>query len=139
MDTDQKIGSKKRSTTAFKDLIILAVIIIVLLVLSYFFNVFVFLVALFQKNPKAITYIDEIITFLMALSIGLAVFSWRRWRELKQETAQRIKFQEELTMLANTKAETERIISKQLQCEIELHKLEDKTKSATHPDFKEII
>ncbi len=130
MDTGKKIPTKKRFTAAFKDLITLVVVTIVLLILSYFFDVFVFLVALFQKNPEAITYIDEIFTLLIALSIGLAVFSWRRWRELKQETAQRIKLQEELIMIANTKAETERIISKQLHCEIELHKDEEKRRSS---------
>jgi hypothetical protein len=136
MGTHKKIVTEKRSNTAFKDLIVLVVITIVLLVLTYFFNVFVFLVALFQKNPKAITYIDEIITLFITLSLGLAVFSWRRWRELKQETAQRIKFQEELIMMANTRAETERIISKQLHCEIEFHKDEEKKRSAVNPNTR---
>ena len=136
MNTDKQIISKKYSTNAFKDLIILAVTTIILLVLSYFFNVFLFLVTIFQEHPKAITYIDEIITLLITLSAGLAVFSWRRWRELKQETAQRIKFQEELIMIANTKAETERIISKQLHCEIELHKDLEKSKLVVNPNIK---
>jgi hypothetical protein len=56
------------------------------------------------------------------LSIGFAIFSWRRWLELKKESAERIKIQEELVRIANTKAETERIISKQLHFEIEQRK-----------------
>ncbi len=136
MGADKKIGAEKRFTSAFRDIIILIVIAITVLVLSYFFNIFVFLVELFQKHPKAISYIDEIITFLLTLSIGLAVFSWRRWRELKKETTQRIKLQEELLLIADTRIEAERIISKQLHCEIELHKLEEKNKSAAHSDFK---
>jgi membrane protein implicated in regulation of membrane protease activity len=126
---EKRIITFHRFSSAFIDLVILALITIVLLIFSYFFNAFIFLVKLFQKYPESITYIDEIVTLLLTLSIGLAVFSWRRWRELQKETRQRIKFQEELIALANTRAETERIISKQLHCEIELHKLEEKRKS----------
>ena len=137
MNMDKKISVEKHSTTALRDLIILAVTTVALLILSYFFNIFVFLVELFRKYPEAITYIDEIITLLLTLSIGLTVFSWRRWLELKKETNQRIKLQEELLMIADTKAETERIISKQLHCEIELHKLGEKNKSTKRPNLKE--
>jgi hypothetical protein len=117
---------KKRFTPAFTDLFLIAFVTIFLLILSYFFNIFVLFVELFQKNPKALTFIDEIITLLVSLSVGLAVFSWRRWSELKKETAERIRLQEELTRIAETKAETERIISKQLHTEIELRKSEEK-------------
>ena len=77
------------------------------------------MIELFRKHPKAITWLDEIITGLVTLSFGFAIFSWRRWKELKQETAKRIKLQEELVKNAETKAETERIIAKQLHCEID--------------------
>jgi uncharacterized membrane protein YidH (DUF202 family) len=133
MDNDKKITARKHPSAAFKDLIILIAVTIILLVFSYFFNIFVFLVELFRKHPERITYIDEIFTFLLTLSIGLAVFSWRRWRELKRETEQRIKFQEELIMIANTRAETERIISKQLHYEIGLHKDAEKKRSSVNP------
>ena len=56
-----------------------------------------------------ITYIDEIIILLLTLSIGLVVFSWRRWLELKKETTERIRLQEERIKVAETKEETERI------------------------------
>jgi hypothetical protein len=125
---NRKMNTKMRFTTAFKDLVIFAIITIIVLILSYFLNVFLFLVELFQKNPKAITYIDEIITLLFTLSFGLAVFSWRRWRELRRETAERIKLQEELVRIAHTKVETEKIISKQLHTEIELRKHGEKHK-----------
>ena len=115
-------NAKIQFTNAFKDMIAIAAISILMAVLAYFFNVFVFIVEIFQKHPKAITYIDEIITVLLTLSIGLAIFSWRRWVELKKETSERIKLQEELIRIADTKAETERIISGQLHHEIELRK-----------------
>lgn len=125
---------KPKISSALKDLIIIAVVSILVLILSYFFNIFLFLVELFQKYPQAVTYIDEVITFLLALSIGFAIFSWRRWLELKKETTERLRIQEELIDLANTKAETERIISKQLHSEIELRKqLEEKLLSFNRP------
>jgi len=77
-------------------------------------------VKLFQKSPSALIYVDEIITGLLTLSIGFAVFSWRRWIELKKETEERIRAERELVHLADTKAETERIISKQLHSEIDV-------------------
>jgi hypothetical protein len=115
----QKNSAKLRFTSAFKDLIILAFILLLVFILSYFFNIFAFFVELFQKHPNSITWIDEIITGLLTLSIGFAIFSWRRWREVRKETAQRIRLQEELLEIAETKAETERIICKQLRCDIE--------------------
>jgi len=114
-----KMNREMSFTTAFKDLVMLVFITIIVLILSYFFNVFVFLIELFQKHPKALTYIDEIITGFLTLSIGLAIFSWRRWKELKKETAERIKRQEEILRLTTTQAEVERIISKQLRSDMD--------------------
>ncbi len=129
MSADNKLCGVKHLPRAFRDLVILLAVTVILLILSYFFNVFIFLVELFQKHPQAITYIDEIITLLLTLSIGLAVFAWRRWKELKNETAQRLKLQEELLANAITRAETERIINRQLHCQIELIKEEEKKKA----------
>ena len=112
----------KGLSTSGKDLLVIVAILIIVFVLSYFFNLFGYLMRLFQENPKAITWIDEIITGLLTLSICFAVFSWRRWLELKKETTVRLKLQEELIRMAETKAETERIISKQLHCEVEERK-----------------
>lgn len=117
-----KIDRESRSSSAFKDLAVLTFVVIVTLTLSYFFNVFIFLVELFQKYPQSITWIDEIVTGFLVLSIGFAIFSWRRWREVKKETAERLRLQRELIKIAETKAETERIICRQLQCDIEVYK-----------------
>ena len=108
-----------KSTGISKDLAVLGFVSVLVFVLSYFFNVFAFLVEFIQKYPRSITWIDEIIVGLLTLSIGFTIFSWRRWRELKKETAERIRLQEELIKIAETKAETERIICKQLHCDIE--------------------
>jgi len=111
-----------RITSEFKDILIIVVVVSFVFILSYFFDVFSFLVIFVQNNPKSVVYIDEVITVLITLSISFAVFAWRRLIELKKETAKRIKLQIELTNIANTKAKTEEIISKQLRSEIQQRK-----------------
>jgi hypothetical protein len=110
---------KVRLTSAFKDLVTIGIATVFVLCLSYFFNVFILIIELFKKYPHAITWIDEIITAFLTLTIGFAIFSWRRWLELKKETAERIRIQKELTEIAETSAEVERIISKQLRSDME--------------------
>jgi predicted nucleic acid-binding protein len=117
-------------TSPAKDLITLIFAAAFIFTLSYFFNVFGFLMYFFKDNPKAITWVDEIITALLTLSVGFAIFSWRRWVELKRETAERIRLQEELLNIAETKAETERIICKELHCDIEEYKKVEKNISS---------
>ena len=109
-------------TSSAKDLIVIGMCVLVVFILSYYFNLLRFLVELFQKYPNALKSIDEIIIVLLILSIGFAVFSWRRWKELERETDRRLRLQEELLKNAETKAETERIICKQLRREIEERK-----------------
>jgi uncharacterized membrane protein (DUF106 family) len=106
-------------SAAFKDLSLLIAATIFVLALSYFFNVFDLIVEFLKKSPEKIIYVDEVITTLLTLSIGLAIFAWRRWKDLKKETAERIKKQEELIRVTATQAETERIISKQLHMDMD--------------------
>ncbi len=112
----------KRISTSVKDLLVILAFIIFVFILSYHFGVFKFLTNWFIKYPKMITWVDEIITGLLTLSTGLAIFAWRRWHELKKETAERIKLQEQLILLAETKAETAEIICKELRSEIDYHR-----------------
>jgi len=121
-----KNNPKIRFSAAARDLVILGLIIVAVFTLSYSFNVFNFLVKIFENNPQTIVYIDEIITILLTLSAGLAIYSWRRWLELKKESAERIKNQEMLREAAETKAEVERIISKQLRTDMDQVKQEIK-------------
>ncbi|MDD4183519.1 MAG: hypothetical protein PHT53_06860 [Candidatus Omnitrophica bacterium] len=122
----KKNNKNRRLSTAFHDLIVLCLVVINIFILSYFFNIFEFLVKIFYQNPQRIVYIDEIIVILLTISIGLTVFSWRRWRESKREAAERIKNQEMLREVAETKAEVERIISKQLRADMDQLKHEVK-------------
>jgi hypothetical protein len=122
MTNAQKTKNKNtelQPSRAVRDLVLLIVITILVLILSYFFDAFVLIVKFLQKYPNKIVYIDEVIMALLSLSIGLAVFAWRRWLELKKETAERIKKQEELLRLTTTQAEVERIISKQLRSDMD--------------------
>lgn len=119
--SDNKNTSLRASST-LKDLVVIVVVFIFIVILSYFFDVFIFIVNFINKHPKTIVYIDEVVVSLLTLSISFAVFSWRRWKELERETAERIRLQEELIKMANTKMETERIINKQLRDEIDLRK-----------------
>ncbi len=128
---------RRISAWAVRDLWVIAVVTIFVFILARFFNVFLFLEELFRNSAQALTYVDEIFTVLLTLSIGFAIFSWRRWKELKKEAAERIKAQEELIELANTKAEVERIIAKELQSEIEVRKeIETKIDSLTRTQPK---
>jgi len=122
----KKNNKNKRFSTALSDLIVLCLVVVIVFILSYFLNIFEFLVKIFSQNPQRIVYIDEIIAMLLTISIGLTVFSWRRWLEFKREAAERIKNQEMLRELAETRAEVERIISKQLRADMDQLKHEVK-------------
>lgn len=102
-----------------KDLLALGIALAVVLALSYFFDAFSAILHYSQKHPEQLTYIDEVLVGFFTLSTGLAVFSWRRWRELKKEAQQRLRHQEELLRITTTQAETERIISKQLRLDMD--------------------
>ena len=104
---------------ALKDLVLLVSSVTLVLILSYFFDVFALIVEFIRRNPAKVVYIDEIIMGLLTLSVGLVIFTWRRWVELKNETAERIKKQEEILRLTSTQAEVERIISKQLHSDMD--------------------
>ena len=116
---DKKI---KYPTKALRDLIIIVIVSIFVFVLSYFFDVFIFIVRFIERHPGSVIYVDEVITALLTLSIAFAVFSWRRLLELKRETSERIRLQEEIIRIADTKAEAERIINRQLRSEIDIRK-----------------
>ncbi|MCK9573052.1 MAG: hypothetical protein M0R20_01435 [Candidatus Omnitrophica bacterium] len=126
MQNNKGINTKLKFSAAFRELIILGVVTVFVFMASYFLNIFNFLVKMFYENPKEIVYIDEIITVLLTLSIGFAVFAWRRWLELKRESAQRIRDEEMLREAAETEADVERIVSKQLRSDMDQIKQEIK-------------
>jgi hypothetical protein len=108
-----------KAPTVVKDMIVLVSVTILVFILSYFFNVFLFIVRLFEQNPSALKSLDEIIMLLITLSVASAIFSWRRWQETKKATAYRIFLQQKLLDAAETKVAVERIISRQLRTDME--------------------
>jgi hypothetical protein len=112
--------NKALFTREQKDLVVLGVVFFLALVLSYYFNVFIFIVDFLLKHPSAISYVDEVIVGLLILSIGFAVISWRRLNDCKNESERCIIAEREIAKTADTRAETERIIAKQLHAEIEV-------------------
>jgi uncharacterized membrane protein YcjF (UPF0283 family) len=106
------------SNTA-SDLIILFATVILVFIASSFLNVFTFLVEFFQKNPAALNSVDEIVMVLLISSIGFAVISWRRLRELKKETAERVRLQAKIIEDYETKLEMEKVICKGLHYDLE--------------------
>lgn len=109
----------KSNNAAFKDSIVLGTCLIVVFVLSYFLNVFRVIIRIFQRYPQTIEYIDDILVLLVTLSIGLAVFSWRRLKELKIESAERIMQKEELLKCAETSATVEKIINTEIRSDMD--------------------
>jgi len=110
------------TTNARKDLLFLFFFALLVFILSYYFDIFIFIVRFLERHPRHIIYVDEVVMTLLSISIGFAVYSWRRWIELKKETGERIRLQEELLKVAETRAEAESIICKQLHVEIEQRK-----------------
>ncbi|MDD2927671.1 MAG: hypothetical protein PHE30_02335 [Candidatus Omnitrophica bacterium] len=108
------------------ELIILAGILTFVFIISFFFNVFGFLVKFFEGNPAALNFVDEIIVALLILSIGFALISWHRLQELKKETAERMRLQAKIIEDYEIKLETEKIICKGLHCDIEEYRKMEK-------------
>lgn len=130
MEGVQEMKKTIQMTNSRQDLFVLILVTLLVFVLSYFFDIFVFIVRFLEKYPRDIIYVDEVITVLLSLSIGFAVYSWRRWVELRKETSERIRLQEELLRVAETRAEAERIICKQLHVEIEQRKQGERSASS---------
>lgn len=116
---NKDMNTKVRPSRVSRDLIMLVAVIVLVLILSYFFGMFTLIVKFLQEHPDKVVYVDEVITGLLTLSIGLSVFAWRRWVELKKETSERIRNQEELLRITATQAEIERIIGKQLRVDMD--------------------
>ena len=123
---DEQLVKKENSdfgiSNTASDLIILFATVILVFIASSFLNVFTFLVEFFQKNPAALNFVDEIIMVLLILSLGFAVISWRRLRELKKETAERVRLQEKIIDDYETKLEMEKVICQGLHYDIEQYR-----------------
>ena len=105
-----------------RDLFIFGIILLLALVAAHYFGVLVFIIEYVDKRPGAVMFLDEFVAGLLVLSIGLFIFLLRKMSELKSETAERMRLQEELLKRCQTEAEMEKIISHQLHVEVEERK-----------------
>lgn len=95
-----------KKTNILMELIAVFCIFVFLLVLSYFFNVFLFIVNLFEKYPHLRTFLDEIIVGFLVIIISSTIFSLRRWIELKKEIVLHKKTEESLIISEKNLNET---------------------------------
>jgi hypothetical protein len=98
---------KTHHSRAFHDLVALVIISALTLSASLLIDPFARAVAWLYNHDN--WKLDELFTLVLVLVIGLAIYSWRRWRELETESRDRKRAQEhnrELTVtLENTRSE----------------------------------
>jgi hypothetical protein len=98
---------KKHHSRAFLDLVALAIVSAMVLCTALWIDPFARAVAWIYHHDNR--RLDELFTLVLVLMVGLAIYSWRRWRELEAEIRDRERAQEdrrELTVaLENTRTE----------------------------------
>ncbi len=82
---DKSRGVRSKISAALKDLIVLASIGILMFGFAWVFHVFERFAEFHQKH--GVEPIDDLIIAFAVLTIAFAVFSLRRWRELKKALA----------------------------------------------------
>ena len=83
-----------------KDLIVLLILSILVMSLSVTFNLPLYIVAYIRATNNSV--FDDLVTLAIALTFALAVFSYRRWQELRTEIRER-KGVERSLLSANTR------------------------------------
>jgi light-regulated signal transduction histidine kinase (bacteriophytochrome) len=84
-------------TRAFRDLVIIAVIAILVFAIANVFNLFETIAELSREHET--WNIDEFIIVLTILAFAFGIFSLRRWRELRDEIAERRRIEKEVKKL----------------------------------------
>lgn len=90
--------TKRTKTTAWRDLAIISPIAVGVLIISAWFDFFERFAAWSARYNK--WQVNELVSVIAFLAIAFAIFSWRRWRELKAETTRRREYSN-LFRLAN--------------------------------------
>jgi signal transduction histidine kinase len=84
-------------TRPFRDLVIISVIAVLVFAIAHVFNLFE-IIAEFSRRYEEWN-IDEFIIVLAILGFAFAIFSLRRWRELRQEMIERNQAEKEIKKL----------------------------------------
>lgn len=87
-------GNRART---FRDLVIISVTAVLAFAIAYVFNLFEMIADLSRKHVG--WNIDEFIIVLAILAFAFGIFSLRRWRELKDEIAERRRAEKEIKKL----------------------------------------
>ena len=90
------LENRSRART-FRDLVIISVTAVLAFAIAYVFNLFEMIADLSQKHVG--WNIDEFIIVLAILAFAFGIFSLRRWRELKDEIAERRRAEKEIKKL----------------------------------------
>jgi len=111
-------------TRAFRDLVTISIVAVIVFVTANVFNLFEILAELSRKHEE--WNIDEFIIVLMILAFAFAIFSLRRWKELKDEIAERKRAEEKIQKL------NEDLESRTLELEAANKELEAFSYSVSH-------
>lgn len=117
--TKKNIFPLRFQDTTGRDLFVFAILLLLALLAAHYFGVLVFIIEYVDKRPGAVIFLDEFVAGMLVLSTGLFIFLLRKMAQLKEETAERIRLQEELLKRCQTEAQIEKIISHQLHVEVE--------------------
>lgn len=90
----------KSALRPYKDLLVISIVAVVVLITAVYFDAFSLLFKL--HNYLEAYKLDEIITVLIVLAFAFGIFSFRRWRELRNEIAKSTSQEVELRLLAQT-------------------------------------
>lgn len=88
-ETRLKPEPSLREKQSVRDLILLLLLAILVFAVSSYFELFARLSRELGKPPWHSWRLDEYVTVLMVLSVGFAVFSYRRWKDLREELQER--------------------------------------------------
>jgi len=86
-----------RDSRSFRDLVVLLLIALFTMAASLWFDPFSHAVAWVYRHDN--WKLDELFTLSIILTLGLAWYSWRRWKDLVGETRERTKAEEEAQAL----------------------------------------
>jgi light-regulated signal transduction histidine kinase (bacteriophytochrome) len=111
-------------TRVFRDLVIISIVAVIVFVTANVFNLFEILAELSRKHEE--WNIDEFIIVLTILAFAFAIFSLRRWKELRDEIAERKRAEEKIQKL------NEDLESRTLELEAANKELEAFSYSVSH-------
>lgn len=95
--SDESPKDDWKRSKAFKDLVVIAAIATVMIVLASVFHLMGVILA--WTRISEILKIDEFIIPSIVLALALGIFSFRRWRELRQEVIERKRAEERIEHL----------------------------------------